>query len=397
MKIVNKKTTLPLVQVIPHWQLSSFYAFYFATLGSLLPFWGLYLKNCGFDALQIGELSALLVGTKIIAPNIGGWISDHTGRSLRLIRWAMFLAALLFACFLLAKSYRSFAVVTVAFSFFWNAALPQFEAAALFHVQAEPLRYPKIRLWGSVGFIVAVLGVGRLLDDQPIAVLPIVITGLLVVTWITALITPEAHVHKTPQKTTPVWRTVFSVKVIAFLVVYCLTQIAHSPYYIFFTIYLKQYHYSASLTGLLWALAVVAEIVLFLLMCPLLQRVSLRTILLFSLFLSAVRWYLTAQYADFLVVIVVAQVLHAATFGSLHVVAMHLIQNYFGKHHQGKGQAIYTSFSYGLGGIVGSYASGHLWEQGAEQLFLWAAYLCVAAFFIALFWVHEQPPTNHQA
>lgn len=394
MKSVNKKTARPSPVVIPHWRLSSFYAFYFATLGSLLPFWSLYLKDCGFDALQIGELSALLVGTKVVAPNIGGWISDHIGKSLQVVRWAMFLATLWFLCFLLAKDYRGFALVTIAFSFFWNAALPQFEAAALFHVQAEPLRYPKIRLWGSVGFIVAVLGVGQLLDYQPITVLPVVIASLLAVTWLTALMTPEAHVHKTNQIVAGVWRTVFSAKVIAFLGVYLLVQIAHSPYYIFFTIYLKQYHYSASLTGLLWALAVVAEIVLFLLMRPLLQRVSFRKILLFSLLLSAVRWYLTAQYAHFLVVIVVAQILHAATFGSLHVVAMHLIQNYFGKHHQGKGQALYTSFSYGLGGIVGSYGSGHLWGQGAEQLFLWAAGCCAIAFFIALFWVYEQPSVS---
>lgn len=394
MKSVNKKTVLSSPLAIPYWRLSSFYAFYFAALGSLLPFWSLYLKHCGFDASQIGELSALLVGTKVIAPNIGGWISDHTGKSLRLVRWAMFLAAVLFLCFLLAKSYANFALVTIAFSLFWNAALPQFEAAALFHVQAEPLRYPKIRLWGSVGFIVAVLGVGQLLDYQSITLLPVVITGLLAVTWLTALITPEAHVHKPHQKTTSVWRTVFSVNVMAFLVVYCLTQIAHSPYYIFFTIYLKQYHYTASLTGLLWALAVVAEIVLFLLMRPLLQRVSFRKVLLLSLLLSAVRWYLTARYAHYLVVIVVAQILHAATFGSLHVVAMHLIQNYFGKHHQGKGQALYTSFSYGLGGIAGSYVSGHLWGQGAEQLFLWAAGCCAIAFFIALFWVYEQPSVS---
>ncbi|MEQ1635378.1 MAG: MFS transporter [Methylococcales bacterium] len=373
---------------IPYWRLSGFYCFYFASLGGLLPFWSLYLKARGFNAVEIGELSALLVGTKIIAPNIWGWIADHTGKSLRIIRLAVFFAALFFLGFLLVKNYLGFALVTLVFSFFWNAALPQFEAATLLHIQTEPLRYAKIRLWGSIGFIAAVLGIGWLLDYQPISILPLVISSLLAVTWLIAITTPEATSSTYKQSGLGVWPIVFTPKVLAFLSVYLLLQIAHSPYYVFFSIYLKQYSYSTAMTGFLWALAVIAEIALFMLMRRILQRVSLRWILLVSILLSTLRWFLIARYAGILWVTLIAQLLHAASFASVHVVAMHLIQDYFGKHHQGKGQALYTSVSFGLGGVLGGYYSGYLWNLlGAEQLFLLAACCCASAFFIAFIWV----------
>ncbi len=373
---------------IPYWRLSGFYGFYFAALGGLLPFWSLYLKAKGFNAEQIGALSAVLVGTKLISPNIGGWIADHTGKSLRIIRLALFFAAVLFLSFLYINSYQAFIVATLAFSFFWNAALPQFEVATLFHIQTEPLRYAQIRLWGSVGFIAAVLGIGWLLDYQPIAILPYLISSLLAFTWAFALATPETSTSRPDPTQKGLWSIVLTTKVLAFLTVYLLLQIAHSPYYVFFSIYLKQYHYSTTLTGFLWALGVLAEIGLFLMMRGLLRKISLRKLLLSSILLSMVRWFLIARYTQHLWVIIIAQALHAASFASLHVVAMYLIQHYFGKHHQGKGQALYTSVSFGLGGVIGGYYSGYLWDLlGAEHLFLLAAYCCAVAFVIAALWV----------
>lgn len=178
---------------VPYWRLSGFYFFYFATLGGFMPYWSLYLKDSGFNAGQIGELSALLVGTKIIAPNLWGWVADHTGKSLRIIRIASFFAVLIFVGFLIAHNYVWFAWITIGFSFFWNAALPQFEAVTLFHLKSQPHRYSQIRLWGSVGFIATVLGIGWLLDSQGMSVLPAAIAVLLALIWLVTLTTPEAH------------------------------------------------------------------------------------------------------------------------------------------------------------------------------------------------------------
>lgn len=384
---------------IPYWRLSSFYFFYFATLGGFLPYWSLYLEHIKFNALQIGELSALMVATKIIAPNLWGWIADHTGKSLRVIRIASFFAAIIFAGFLYKDNYLWIAIVTVGFSFFWNAALPQFEAATLFHIKEEPHRYSQIRLWGSIGFIITVLSIGWLIDnlsidylpDLSIDYLPEMIICLLGMIWLVSLITPETKPAKKSESTVGVFKIIKQPEIIAFFTVYMLLQLAHGPYYVFYSIYLNKFNYTPTIIGFLWALGVFAEVILFVFMKHLLRWFSLRNILLISVFLSISRWLIIAFYVESLYLMAFAQVLHAATFGSSHVVAIHLVHKYFGDHHQGKGQALYSSLSFGLGGMIGSLYSGYFWDiYGAWFVYCMAATSCFIALIIAFLWVGRE-------
>jgi len=375
---------------IPYWRLSGFYFFYFATVGVFLPYWGLYLKQRGFNPVEIGELSAMLSGSRVIAPILWGWIADHTGKNLRIIRIAAFFTAAFFAGFLFAHGYFWFAWITIAFSFFWNAALPQFEAITLYHLKTEAHRYSRVRLWGSIGFIVAVLGVGRLLDYLSLDIIPIAVTLLMTLIWAVSLMTPaiQATHH---QAAVGIMQIMKKPEIWAFLVVYMLLQLAHAPYYVFYSIYLKHYQYSASLTGFLWALAVFAEIVLFIYMLRILKRFSLRAVLLFSILFSVVRWLMIAWCVDYFWLLLFAQLLHAATFAGTHVAAIHLVHLYFGDRHQGKGQALYTSLTFGLGGMLGSYYSGYYWESfGAGFVYSMAAAFCSIAFVIAYIWVGRE-------
>jgi len=379
---------------IPYWRLSSFYFFYFATLGGFLPYWSLYLEHIKFNALEIGELSALMVATKIIAPNLWGWIADHTGKSLSVIRMASFFATVIFAGFFLNDYYLWVAVVTVGFSFFWNAALPQFEAATLFHLKEQPHRYSKIRLWGSVGFIIAVLCIGWFIDILTIDYLPEMIIVLLGMIWLVSLVTPETKASKKNETTVGVFKIIKQPEIIAFFFVYMLLQLAHGPYYVFYSIYLNQFNYTSTIIGLLWALGVCAEVILFVFMKQILGWFSLRFILLMSILLSICRWLIIAFYVESLPLMLFAQVLHAATFGSSHIVAIHLVHKYFGDHHQGKGQALYSSLSFGLGGMIGSLGSGYFWDiYGAWFVYSMAAVCCFIALIIAYLWVGRE---NHK-
>jgi MFS transporter, PPP family, 3-phenylpropionic acid transporter len=376
---------------VPYWRLSSFYLFYFATLGAFIPYWSLYLRENGFNPAEIGQLSALLAGTKIIAPNLWGWVADHTRKNLRIIRWATFFAAALFAGFLVVHGYVEFAWLTIAFSFFWNAPLPLYEATTLSHLQVDSHRYSRIRLWGSVGFILTVMGIGGFLDFQPLLSLPVMITVLLVLTWITALATPESRVINHEHGYVNISSIIKKPEVIAFLLVYVLVQVAHAPYYVFYSIYLKEHLYSSTMTGLLWSLGVVAEIVLFLFMKILLTRYSLRVILLGSIAFTVLRWLLIGAYVDNLWVLVFAQLLHAATYGGTHIAGIHFVQRFFDQRHQSKGQALYHSLSFGLGGVLGSLTSGYYWEiLGSHIVFSAAALSCGIAFVIAFVWVGRE-------
>ncbi|NIP71869.1 MAG: MFS transporter [Gammaproteobacteria bacterium] len=369
----------------PYWRLSGFYLFYFASLGALLPYWSPYLRSLGFAESQIGELVAIIMATKIVAPNVWGWIADHVGMRMAVVRLASLLAIVCFAGVFVASDYWWLALVMTAFSFFWNASLPQFEATTMNHLGEQPHRYSSIRLWGSIGFIATVAGLGALFDAVEISWLPWVLVALFVGIWVNSLAVPERAAGHLPVDHEPLRRVLVRKEVAALLAVCFLLQASHGPYYTFYTIYLEDYGYRRSLIGQLWALGVAAEIGLFVVMHRLLPRLGSRRLLLIALSITTLRWLLIGAFPERLGVLVFAQTLHAASFGVVHAVAIHLIHRFFTGPHQGKGQALYSSTSFGAGGAVGSLYAGYLWsDAGPVAAFAAAALFSAGAF--ALTW-----------
>ncbi len=86
--------------------------------------------------------------------------------------------------------------------------------------------------------------------------------------------------------------------------------------------------------------------------------------------MAVVRWVLIALFPQQLWLMLLAQLLHAATFGIYHATAIALIQRYFPGSHQGKGQALYSSLSFGAGGAIGAFTaalSGSRWERAGSS------------------------------
>ena len=159
-----------------------------------------------------------------------------------------------------------------------------------------------------------------------------------------------------------------------------LQQFAHGPYYTFYSIYLDNLGYSVTAIGLLWSLGVVAEIVLFAYMHKVLPRYGIKPILMISLVLSALRWLLIGSLANNVAVALIAQLMHAASFGACHAVAVEFIRTRFGAR-QGLGQAMYSGVSFGLGGATGAVVSGYLWGYGAMLSYSVAAVASLIALW----------------
>lgn len=377
------------MKTLPYWRLSGFYFFYFAALGALIPYWGLYLKSLGFSEADIGELIAIIMATKIVAPNVWGWIADHTGKRMLIIRLASLLAVMSFAGVFLGSSYWWLALVMTLFSFFWNASLPQFEAATMNHLGEQTHRYSAIRMWGSIGFIVAVAGLGTLFDHFSVTLLPLVLLVIFAGIWINSLFVPEHGAGHMTLDSEPLRQVLAKPEVLALLLVCFLVQASHGPYYTFYSIYLEGYGYSRQWIGWLWALGVVAEIGVFLLMYRLLPRYGSRRLLLAALYLTTLRWVLIALFLESISMLLFAQLLHAASFGVVHAVAIHLIHRFFTGRHQGKGQALYSSVTFGIGGALGSLYGGYLWESaGPEVVYLAAAGISLLALILAWRGIH---------
>lgn len=379
---------------LPYWRLSGFYFFYFALLGGTAPFLALYFDHLGFAPARIGELIAIPMLMRCLAPNLWGWLGDHTGQRLLIVRFGALCTLFCFAGIFFSQSYAWLALIMATHAFFWHAVLPQFEVITLAHLREQAVRYSQIRLWGSIGFIVAVVGLGLLfewlsLDAYPAALL-VIMAGIVISSfWV-----PNAQpvLRPNPPESAGFLRQLRRPGILAFYASVGLMQLSNGPYYTFLTLHLEGVGYSRGAIGLFWALGVVAEILLFLVMARLLQRYSLRTVLLASFLITAVRWLLLGNLAQHLPVLLLAQCMHAATFGAFHAGCIHFVQRSFADRQQGQAQALYVSLA-GIGGALGALYAGYSWKSlGPPWTFAIASLVALlAAFIIATRLPPEQP------
>lgn len=373
-----------------HLNLSAFYFFYFAYLGAFAPFFALYLTSVGMTAVEIGILMALPQLTRILAPHLWGWLADHTGRRIGVVRISGAAGMIAFLGVFTGDSFALLFVVLFAMMFFWSAALPLVEATTLSKLGDDTARYGRIRVWGSVGFIAAVVAVGYLIDATgPRSVLWVIaglMAGMLLLSFTLAEARPEPH----ESDDLPVWQIVRKPAVLAVIGASALMAAAHGPYYTFYTIHLVDHGYSKSAAGWLWALGVICEIGIFIWMSRLYRAFTLRSILIASTLLAALRFVVIGWGADSIVLLLAAQTLHAASFGSFHAAAIGVVHKLFRGRHQARGQAIYGSLAYGLGGTAGGLASGYAWGGlGPALTFTLAAGCGLLATAVLWRWLDE--------
>ena len=381
---------------LPRWRLCVFYASYFAVIGILLPYWPLYLSRAGFDALAIGQVMAAMMVMRVVSPGLMAWAADHRGAGRAVIRCCALLAPLAFALVLLQPGLLPMACVMAVFGIAWSGLLPQVEANTLNHLGSMSHRYSLVRLWGSVGFIAAVLIGGWAFRGEGVTRVPWFIIALLLLTCASALATPQAgRKREEPVAQSSLLAVLRRRQVLGFFAAAILLQASFGPYYIFFTVYLTELDYSSGSAGILWAWAVIAEIGVFLVAPWLLARFDPRGLLLFAFIATVVRWLLTAGFPTFLPGLFFAQSLHLAGFGVFHAVAISLVHRYFPGRLQNRGQALYSSLGFGLGGALGSLYAGWAWERvGPFLTWIFAAGLAaMAAMIVAVLMRSVVPPS----
>lgn len=348
--------------MIPYWPLSGYYFFYFAFVGAFSPYFGLYLQSIGSSATQIAVLMSLMSVMRMLAPTLWGWLADRLGVRIPIVRLSAVLSMAGFAGFLVSDAYSMLFVSMAFLAFFWSAALPLVETLTFAHLDGQASRYGNIRVWGSVGFILAVLILGYVLDGLPIRALLWITLALLAGILGCALVIPEAGKPRLPVMPVALGEILRRPEVKALMVACFFMSAAHGALYVFYSLHLVAHGYSKSLVGWMWTLGVVAEIAVFMGMPQLLRAFSLRGLLVFSFAAAVLRFVLIGWGADSLAVLVFAQVLHGATFGSYHAAAVAAVNRWFGTQHQARGQALYGSISFGAGGMIGGLLSGYTWD-----------------------------------
>jgi PPP family 3-phenylpropionic acid transporter len=237
-------------------------------------------------------------------------------------------------------------IVLCVMSFFLSGQVPITESLAMQTSKGNLRAYGRMRVWGSIGFIVAVMLAGPWFDRVGIDWLPASLIAMLGLILVVTFFLPHREVHDLSPAPTIV-RNIFKEKKIQrFLLASFLMLLAHAPLYTLFSLWLFEQGFTRTEIGLLWALGVVAEIAMFQFQHRLFDRLSVGVCWVMSYAVTAIRFLMIAFSGGSLWVIVLAQLLHAVTFGVHHSASMSLIRQWFPAQAQARGQAFYT----GLGG-----------------------------------------------
>ena len=362
-----------------------FFFAYYGFIGIFSPYASLFFAERGMTAPQIGILMSIMQVMRIFGPNLWGWAADRTRRRVAVLRITAGAATIMFIGMFFGQNFAQFLVIMIAVNAFTSAQGPLSEALMLSAMRGDLTHYGRVRLWGSVGFIAAVTAGGELLDWKGIELVPWLAWTMLGLVLLASLRLRESVPTQAAQAMPSVLAILRRREVMAFFTSSFLMIAAHASLYVFFSLYLAQLGYSKTVIGVMWSLGVVAEIAFFYYQAPLFRRYGVRFLLLGSLALAVLRFLIIGAGAQSLAWLLLAQVLHAATFGTHHSACVMAMQRWFAGPLQASGQALYISISYGLGGTIGGLLMSVCWDRfGARSVFLAAALFALLGLVAAV-------------
>jgi PPP family 3-phenylpropionic acid transporter len=345
-------------------RLAAFYFAFFAWVGITTAYFPPYLAERGLDAAQIAWVLALPPLARIVAPAAWGWIADRTRAERGIVVLSCATGAVCFALLPAVDGFAGIAWLIALSAAFSAAALPLVEAITLGALAGQSGRYGPIRLWGSIGFIAVVLAGGAWLDAGLSRVLPAAVVVFALAAAAAGLSLPRRTMHPATAISAPQ----LTSSALALLASAFFVAVSHGTLYTFLTLHLRGLGYSGTLIGFSWTLGVLAEIVVFFFLPALFRRHALSTILMASAGLGVLRFQILGWAADWLALLLFAQVLHAATFGSYHAAAVAAVQRVFPPHARSRGQTLFSSLGYGAGGAAGALSAGWAWDLAGPGL-----------------------------
>jgi PPP family 3-phenylpropionic acid transporter len=345
-------------------RLALFYFAFFLYAGAYVAYFPAYLAWRGLGAAEIAWVIALPPFVRMIAPTAWGALADRTGWQRGIVVFSCAANALCFALLPFMPGFGAIAWLIGATGALAAAALPLVEVIALAALADRPGRYGPVRLWGSIGFIAAVLGGGAWIDARSVEALPAAMAVCASACVAVALALPQGASHAARKPAAlAIGRPAQALLAAGF----CMSA-AHGALYAFFTLHLQREGYSGAAIGLYWTIGVLAEIVVFLYLPALFRRFSLSAILVASFACAVLRFLAIGWLAAVPAILLPAQLLHAATFGSFHAASVAAVRRVFPPEAQGRGQTLFSSICYGAGGAVGALLAGWAWETAGPAL-----------------------------
>jgi len=355
-----------------------FYAAYFAAMGLILPFFPIYLDGRGLDAAMVGLMTGLLALAKVIAPPWIGHALDAKPaiRLHRFIIVASCMAAATAIAIGFVLNLYVLAAMIFLFGIFWATVLPLTDGLSVSVSESEVADYGRLRVWGSIGFVLTSLLGGFWLVGPNMTAFPIIIAMLM----LTLAFAAHGFPRLTASTRSDSEQEPFSTPFYLLLLIALIMQISHGAYYGFFSLYLAEAGFSGWQIGLFWSIGVIAEIVLMWLWSHSLQQAAPPIVFSLCLGLAALRWLGVGLTTD-AVLLVGLQLLHAASFAAFHVTAIAWVKRLAPAGRHSAAQGLYSAAGFGLGSTIGIMACGMIAEAFDYSM---AFYVCAGTAVLGI-------------
>jgi PPP family 3-phenylpropionic acid transporter len=372
--------------------MSTQYFLYFGGLGIFLPYFNLYCHHIGLTGFEIGSLSAVRSVTFALFPLLWGTLADRLGNRRALYILCNFMSMFIWSLFFFTSGFWPMMLITAIFGIFFSPIISFLEAATLETLAHGKSNYGRIRAWGSIGFIIAVIGVGKLTDFfSTRLILHGICLGYLLQSGFSILL-PKSEIlpkHAIEKISPPL----LTREMIVFLICGLLMLVSHGTYYGFFSIHLDTLGCSKTFIGIAWAIAVIAEIAVMVNSKRIFRRFQLETVLFYSFMIAAGRWLLLFYFSS-PVVIILCQITHAFTYGTFHMASILYMDRLSPDKSKTTGQSVNSAVTYGLGLMTGYFLNGALYTSlGAPTLFLMSAGIALAGGILFRFGRLSEAPS----
>jgi PPP family 3-phenylpropionic acid transporter len=361
-------------------------ATYFAHIGFFNPYLPLWLKSLGLPLAAISLLASVQSLTRVFAPYAWGALSDHTGERVRLLRISA-AVALVASAGLWWPGGTGWIAVVLLLLFTHTSSMMSLTEAAMAHLVAGDWgRYGRVRVWGSIGFMVTVFAAGAWFERHGMGSFPawaaLTLAAVLLCTWWLPDMKEAPQHAQAPRE--PVGDVLRRPVVRWFFASLLFHVMAHFSIYAFLSLYLDALGYSKSTIGALWAVSVLVEVAWFYAQGRLMGRLPMEKWLLICAGATVLRMAITAGMGQWLVALFIAQVLHALSFATHHTACIAMVSKHFPGRLRGRGQALFTVTGYGFGGVLGVLAGGAIAEHwGFRAMYAVAAGLGLVALWCA--------------
>jgi len=359
--------------------LKLFYLIYFTTFAAFLPFLPLYLRGIGLNSAQIGLIMGIGPLVMLLAQPFWGMVSDYLQARVMVLRITLLASLLASLLFPLTAKFILIALIMFLYTFFQTPITPLADSIVLTHHEAAGGSFGRVRLWGSLGFALAVVILSRWLQSTQLGNMFIAISLLYLATLLVTLGIKEEKPASREKLTGRLRDLLANKRFLLFLGYSCLIQLTFAAYNTFFGLLFTSLGGNTSSLGLAWSLAALSEIPVFLFSRSLLLRFGARKLLVFAGIVYSLRWFFYSMVQN-PVHILWSQVFQSISFGVFYFSAVNYVNHIVPSQLRSTGQALFAALGFGLGATMGNFLGGLLVNMaGLSTMFVASGFLCLAA------------------